>query len=111
MLQNVLQDSRPYKPTESPAVLFYISHMGYIFHGKQLTNPRLTRCLLRKNHSQEKVSTVAGLKSASQIRDLVPYPLGYTAGVDQVVLFRAIRICCIADSNYGVIVRSMVDKH
>ena len=51
MLQNVLQDSRPHKPIESPAVLFYIAHLGYIFHGKQLTNPRLTMCLLknRKN--------------------------------------------------------------
>ena len=47
----------------------------------------------KKIHSQEKVSTVAGLKSASQIRDLMPYPLGYTAGVDQDVLFKNVLRC------------------
>ena len=65
----------------------------------------------KKIHSQEKVSTVAGLKSAIPDRISGALPLGYTAGVDQVVLFKAVRMCYVADSNYGVIVSSMVDKH
>ena len=65
----------------------------------------------KKIHSQEKVSTVAGLKSAIPDRISSALPLGYTAGVDKVVLFRALRMCYVADSNYGVIIRSMVDKY
>ena len=54
---------------------------------------------------------MAGLKSAIPDRISSALPLGYTVGVDKVVLFRALRMCYVADSNYGVIFRSMVDKY
>ena len=66
--------------------------------------------ILKKNHIHEKVSTVAGLKSAIPDRISGALPLGYTAGVDQVVLFKAVRMCYVADSNYGVIVRSNIEN-